>query len=92
MSRALDAGTGNFTAMGALPELRFYGYAVRNIGDTAAVVVIRHGLVGPILATLNLAPKEMAKEWPEPGGAPTPNGIYVERSSGATQVQIFMRS
>lgn len=91
MSRAINAGTGSFTAMGALPELRFLGYAVREIGGAAATVIIRHGPVGPILATINLAAKQAANDWPEAGGTPTPNGIYVERI-GVADVQVFMRS
>lgn len=90
MSRSHNAGTGNFTAIAALPKARFYGYAARNIGDTPATIVITHGAAGPVLATFNLAPKAMTQGWPEPGGTSTPNGIFVERT-GTVQISIFMR-
>ena len=74
------------------PGLRFVGFAVRESDGSPAVasIIFRHGTTdsNPILAPVELNANESAREWWYPG-VEAPNGIFLERAAGSTEVTVF---
>lgn len=92
--RNLSAGTASILVSPALPDLRYYGYTVRETAGAVAQIIIHHSAdaTGPALATINLAAHESTNAWPAAGGQATPDGIFVERVAGAAELAVFFRN
>ena len=76
----------------ATPGLRFVAFAVRESDASPAIAstIFRHGGADsdPILAPVELNANESAREWWYPG-VDAPNGIFLERVAGSTEVTVF---
>lgn len=92
--RHLSAGNTSVLAAPANPELRYYGYTVRETAGQPASIIIHNSAdnTGAALATINLAANESRNEWLAAGGTLAASGIFVERVSGNAQIAVFFRS
>ena len=89
------AGTGaNGQAVAAATGLRLLGFAVRETtGSGPAMILLRYGtsVAGPPLTIVSLGAYESAREWYGPDGINAAAGIYLERTSGSTQVTVYSK-
>jgi hypothetical protein len=89
------AGTGaNGQAVAAVAGLRLLGFAAKETtGSANALIFLRWGTStsGYPLTIVSLGPNESAREWYGPDGINATAGIYLERSSGSTQVVVYSK-
>lgn len=92
--RHLSAGNASMLAAPAQPNLRYYGFNVHETAGQPATIIIHHSITnaGPALATITLAAHESLNDWPQEGGAASPNGIFVERVAGSAELAVFFRN
>ena len=88
----VPSGTGGVAAVAAAAGLTLIGYAVLETADGNAGVKIHHGVdnTGPLLDVPQaLAANQLARVWFGGSGPSCPNGIYVERTSGTTELVLY---
>ena len=89
---AAASGSGDVAMVATTPGLRFVGFACQESAGSPAVANfrLRHGAAdsAPILAPVELNSNESAREWWYPG-VDAPNGIFLERTAGSTEVTVF---
>ncbi len=87
------AGTGDVQGVVATPRMKLMGVGVAETAGTAAAaeVTLHHGTSssGPLLCpSLNLT-ADGCTIFPLGGGIPCPNGIYVNRVSGNSELILY---
>lgn len=85
------AGTGDEAGVAATHGLHLMGYSVRETAAGVATLNIEHGTANssPIMAAVNLAAAGSDVQWFGPGGLPCFGGIWIERLTGTTQVNLI---
>ena len=85
------AGTTDEAGLAATAGLRLMGYSVRETAAAVATLNIEHGTANsaPIMAAINLAASASAVQWFGPQGLPCAGGIWIERLTGTTQVNLI---
>lgn len=87
----IAAATGDEAGLAAATGLRLMGYSVRETAAGAATLNIEHGTANssPIMAAINLAAAGSVAQWFGPQGLPCDGGIWIERLTGTTQVNLI---
>lgn len=87
----VTAGTGDEAGVAATHGLRLMGYSVRETAAAAATLNIEHGTANssPVMAAINLAASAGDVQWFGPQGLPCSGGIWIERLTGTTQVNLI---
>ncbi len=89
---AVASGTADAQAVAAATALRLMGYSVRESAGTPAVAALnlRHGTLDsdPLVELIELAADESYGMWFGPNGIDVPNGVFVERVTGETEIVI----
>ena len=85
------AGTGDEAGVAAAHGLRLMGLSVRETAGAVATLNIEHGAAAssPIVDAINLAAAGSITHWFGPQGLPCSSGVYVERLTGTTQVNLI---
>lgn len=85
------AATGDEAGIAATHGLRLMGWSVRETAAGVATLNIQHGAASatPIMAAINLAAAGSASEWYGPQGLPCSGGVWIERLTGTTQVNLI---
>lgn len=87
----IAAATGDEAGVAASHGLRLMGYSVRETAAGVATLNIEHGTANssPIMAAINLAAAGSDIQWFGPQGLPCSSGIWIERLTGTTQVNLI---
>lgn len=87
----IAAATGDEAGVAATTGLRLMGYSVRETAAGVATLNIQHGAASatPIMAAENLAAAGSVVRWFGPQGLPCGSGIWIERLTGTTQVNLI---
>lgn len=85
------AGTTDEAGVAATENLRLMGLSVRETAAAAATLNIEHGTANssPIMDAINLAASSSTTHWFGPQGLPCSGGIWIERLTGTTQVNLI---
>lgn len=87
------SGTGDAQGVEAADGLRLMGYSVRESAGSAAVADfnLRHGGANddPLLVVGELAANGSDVRWFGPQGLACPDGVWVERVSGETELVLY---
>ena len=88
------AGTADAPLVPARRGQRLVGFSCREAvaAAAAAAFVLRHGQSagGRPLLYVNLAADESVRDWYGPQGINCPQGVYVDRESGTTEVVVYV--
>jgi len=87
----ISTGTGDEAGMAATQRLRLLGVFVRETAAAVATLNIEHGTANssPIMVPFNLAASATSSHWFGFPGLPCPDGIWIERLTGTTQVVLI---
>jgi hypothetical protein len=87
----VTAGTGDEAGLAAAAGLRLMGLSVRETAGAVATLNIEHGTANssPIMDAINLAAAGTVTHWFGPQGLPCAGGIWIERLTGTTQVNLI---
>jgi hypothetical protein len=87
----IAANTTDEAGKAAADGLVLLGVSVRETAAGAATLNIEHGTANssPVLAAINLAASGSTMLWFGPQGLPCPNGVWIERLTGTTQVHLI---
>jgi hypothetical protein len=87
----IAAATGDEAGKAAAHGLRLMGLSIRETAGAVATLNIEHGTANssPILAAVNLAAAGSIMYWFGPQGLPCEAGVWVERLTGTTQVNLI---
>ena len=87
----IAAATGDEAGIAATHGLRLMGYSVRETAAAVATLNIEHGTANssPKMAVINLAASASDKHWFGPQGLPCEGGIWIERLTGTTEVNLI---
>lgn len=87
----IASASGDEAGVAAAHGLRLMGYSVRETAAGAATLNLEHGTANssPVLAAINLAASASETKWFGPQGLPCSSGIWVERLTGSTQVNLI---
>ena len=89
----IATGTADVQGFAATAGLRLMGYSVRESAGSAAVAALnlRHGTTAtdPLLAVSELAANGADNAWFGPQGINCPNGIFVDRVAGETELVLY---
>lgn len=90
-STFIVSGTADASIAAATPGLRLLGYGVKENAAAAASLIIRHGTstAGTPLVPMSFGANESVRDWFGPGGIACPNGLFLDRVTGTTEVTIF---
>jgi hypothetical protein len=85
------AGTTDEAGIAAAHGLRLMGYSVRETAAAVATLNIEHGTANssPKMAVINLAASVTKDAWFGPQGLPCEGGIWIERLTGTTEVNLI---
>lgn len=87
----IASGTGDEAGKAAATGLRLMGLSIRETAAGAATLNIEHGTANssPVLDAINLAASASVTHWFGPQGLPCDDGIWIERLTGSTQVNLI---
>jgi hypothetical protein len=87
----VTAGTGDEAGLAAAAGLRLMGLSVRETAGAVATLNVEHGTANssPIMDAINLAAAGTVTHWFGPQGLPCAGGIWIERLTGTTQVNLI---
>ena len=85
------AATADEAGVAAAANLRLMGVSVTEGAAGAAVVNIEHGAANssPVMVSFKLLASTGKELWFGPQGLPCPNGVWIERISGNTEVNLI---
>lgn len=96
INTAIASGTAGVQGVTAAAGLRLIGFSVaENAGaPAAATVLLRHGTdaTGAPIAYVKLAASGSFTQFLGDGGVYAPNGIYVDRQAGTTEISLWTRT
>lgn len=87
----IAAASGDEAGVAATAGLRLVGLSIRETAAGVATLNIEHGTANssPIMAAVNLAAAGSIMYWFGPQGLPCAGGIWIERLTGTTQVNLI---
>lgn len=87
----IAAASGDEAGVAAGAGLRLMGVSVRETAAGVATLNIEHGTANssPIMDAINLAAAGSITHWFGPQGLPCSGGIWIERLTGTTQVNLI---
>lgn len=93
---SLTSGVSSVQGLAALANRRLLGFSITEtaVVSAPAEVILHHGTsnAGTIIDWVKLAANENTRDWYGDGGLGVPNGVYVNRNSGSTQITLFHRT
>lgn len=87
---SLTSGITSTQGLAAATNLVLMGFSCIETAGSVAQFILNHGTSnsGPIISWVSLSANESSREWYGPQGKAVPNGVYVQRVSGTTQVTL----
>lgn len=87
----IASASGDEAGIAATAGLRLMGVSVRETAAGVATLNIEHGTANssPIMVAFNLAAAGSDMQWFGPQGLPCAGGIWIERLTGSTQVNLI---
>jgi hypothetical protein len=92
---AIASGSGDAAGVAPTANLRLMGYSVRESAASPddASFVIRHGALAsdPALVFVEVSADQSTTEWLGEDGIACPNGIFIDRVSGSTEIVLYTK-
>lgn len=94
VATVIAANTTDVEGLPATPGLRLMGYSVGETAGATAVVTIRHGDANgdPAVGHVSLAANGVIVVTLPPGGVACPDGIWIDRESGTTEIVLYTKT
>lgn len=86
----LTSGTTSGQGLSAATNLILMGFSSIETAGATAQFILNHGTsnAGPIISWVSLSANQSTREWYGPQGKNVPNGVYVQKVSGSTQITL----